>query len=80
MIRVFYENVVKINIFGIGISNLNNYNRYMQLLKVKICVNMYIKKFKKNKYNIEYFNLFIFKCMNEKKIIIRIKIGNNVRR
>lgn len=41
---------------------------------------MYIKKFKKNKYNIEYFNLFIFKCMNEKKIIIRIKIGNNVRR
>lgn len=40
----------------------------MQLLKVKICVNMYIrKKKKKNKYNIEYFNLFIFKFMNEKK-------------
>lgn len=66
MIIVFQEYVVKINIFGIGISNLNNYYCYMQLLKVKICVNMYIKKFKKNKYNIEYFNLFIFKCMNEK--------------
>lgn len=40
----------------------------MQLLKVKICVNMYIKKEqeKKGKYIIEYFNLFIFKCMNEK--------------
>lgn len=25
------------------------------------------KKKKKNKHNIEYFNLFISKCMNEKK-------------
>lgn len=41
---------------------------------------MYTKKFKKNKHNIEYFNLFISKCMNEKKITTRIKTGNNVRR
>lgn len=62
----FQEHAVKINIPGIGIRNSNNCYRYMYLSKVKICVNMYTKKFKKNKHNIEYFNLFISKCMNEK--------------
>lgn len=70
----------KIYIWNRYISNLNNCYHWLSKSQ-NLCKHVHkiiIKK--KNKHNIEYFNLFISKCMNEKKITTRIKTGNNVRR
>lgn len=52
----------------------NRYKEFKQLLLLHVvvksqnlCKHVHKNKKIKNKHNIEYFNLFISKCMNEKK-------------
>lgn len=61
------------------ISNSNIICYHWLSKSQNLCKHVHKIIIKKNKHNIEYFNLFISKCMNEKKITTRIKTGNNVR-